>query len=332
MSAVRVAMVAGFIAVVGLGGQVGAVEEIGAAGEERSVTIATGRVGGLYHPVGGAICKLVNENRVAHGISCTVEISGGSIPNIKDLREGDVDLALAQSDELHNAFYGNGPFRGEGSFTYRDLRLVFGLYIEHFTVVARGGRGMDTFEDLKGKRIYVGNEGSSRRDAMNVLMDAHGWTGEEVTDISTFKASNLAEALCDDEFDAFVYTIGHPNPTVREAATLCDINLVDIPRSITVKLARQNPFYVSSAIKGDTYRGNPRDTPTLGVPSMLATSAKVNQDVIYQFTKAYFESLDLLQALSPLFLSLTKGQMAETDLDVPFHEGALKYFSEVGLD
>jgi hypothetical protein len=65
---------------------------------------------------------------------------------------------------------------------------------------------------------------------------------------------------------------------------------------------------------------------------MLATSAKVNQDVIYQVTKAYFESLDLLQALSPLFLSLTKGQMAETDLDVPFHEGALKYFSEVGLD
>ena len=65
---------------------------------------------------------------------------------------------------------------------------------------------------------------------------------------------------------------------------------------------------------------------------MLATSANIPSDVVYQFTKAYFESLDLLQALSPLFLSLTKGQMDETDLDVPFHEGALKYFSEAGLD
>jgi hypothetical protein len=314
------------IAVMALVGEIGTAQE---EQEQGSVTIATGRVGGLYHPVGGAICKLVNENRVAHGINCTVEISGGSIPNLKDLREGDVDLALAQSDALHNAFYGNGPFRGEESF--KDLRLVFGLYIEHFTVVARGGRDIDTFEDLKGKRVYVGEEGSSRRNATDVLMDAHGWTGEEVTDVSTFKASNLAEALCDGEFDAFVYTIGHPNPTVREASTVCDINLVDFSSSVINKLTRQNPFYVNSVIKGGPYRGNPRDIPTLGVTSMLATSAKVDQNVIYQVTKAYFESLDLLQALSPLFLSLTKDQMAETDLDVPFHEGALKYFSEVGL-
>ena len=191
---------------------------------------------------------------------------------------------------------------------------------------------MDMFEDLKGKRVYVGEQGSSRRHAMGVLMDAHGWTGDEMTDVSTYKASNLAEALCDDEFDAFVYTIGHPNPTVREAATLCDINLVDVSPAIIEKLDRQNPFYVSSVIKGGTYRGNPRDTPTLGVPSMLATSANADADMIYQVTKAYFESLDLLQALSPLFLSLTKEEMDETDLDVPFHEGALKYFSEVGFD
>ena len=85
-------------------------------------------------------------------------------------------------------------------------------------MIARAYAGIKNFEDLKGKRVYAGREDSSRRHAMDVLMDAHGWSGEEVTDVSTFKASNLAEALCDDEFDAFVYTIGNPNPTVREAA------------------------------------------------------------------------------------------------------------------
>lgn len=125
---------------------------------------------------------------------------------------------------------------------------MFGLYIEHFTIIARGGLDMDTFEDLKGKRVYVGGEDLSRRHVLDVLMDAHGWTGDKVTDVSTFKASNLAEALCDDEFDAFVYTIGHPNPTVREAAILCDINLVDVSPEITVGLARQNPFFVKSVI------------------------------------------------------------------------------------
>ncbi len=332
MHPIGLALVVNFIALLGLGGQAGSAPEIGPATEDVSVTVATGRVGGLYHPVGGAICKLVNEKTIAHGITCTVEVTGGSVPNIRDLREGNLDLALAQSDELHRAFYGNGAFRGEGSFTYRDLRLVFGLYIEHFTIVALGRRGLDAFEDLKGKRIYLGEEGSSRRNAMKVLMDAHGWSGDEVTDVSTFKASNLAEALCDGEFDAFIYTIGHPNPTVREAATLCDINLLEVSPSVIERLARQNPFYVSSVIPGGTYKGNPQDTPTLGVTSMLATTAKVDPQVIYQVTKAYFESLDLLQALSPLFLSLTKDLMVESDLDVPFHEGALKYFSEVGLD
>ena len=330
MRAVSVAVAAGLVAGVAHICQVGAEDENGKAAEEVSVTIATGRVGGLYHPVGGAICKLVNENRGEHGISCTIEITGGSLPNIKDLREGDADLALAQSDELNNAFAGTGPFEPEGPFG--ELRLVFGLYVGHFTLVARGGRDIDTFEDLRGKRVYVGQTDSSRHEAMKVLMDAYGWTGEEVTAVSEFRASNLAEALCDDEIDAFVYTIGHPNPTVREAATLCDINLVDVSPPIIERLAEEKPFYVVSMIPGGTYRGNLRDTPTLGVPSMLATSAKVPSDVIYQFTKAYFESLGLLQDLSPLFLSLTKDEMAETALAVPFHDGALQYFKEVGLN
>jgi TRAP transporter TAXI family solute receptor len=324
------AVFASCIAALGVAEPVHAVDRNGNVARETSVTIATGRVGGLYHPVGGAICKLANENLEAQGISCTVEITGGSIPNIRDLREGDVDFGLAQSDALHRAYFGNEPFRDDGSFN--GLRLVFGLYVEHFTIVARGGRDMDTFEDLRGKRVYVGGEDSSRRNAMDVLIEAHGWTGEEVTDVSAFKASNLAEALCDDEFDAFIYTIGHPNPTVREAATLCDINLVDVSSAVIDKLDRQNPFYVSSAIEGGIYRGNPRDTPTLGVTSMLATTAEADDAVVYQITKSFFDNLDLLQALSPLFLSLTEKQMTESDLDVPFHAGALKYFSEYALD
>jgi len=301
-----------------------------ASDDQETVTIATGRVGGLYHPVGGAICKLADENLAEHGVSCTVDITGGSIPNIKDLRKGNVDLALVQSDLQQDAFAGRGPFEHLGPF--ENLRSMFALYVEHFTIVARDDKDIETFEDLKGKRVYVGGTASSRRDAMDVLMDAHGWTGEEVTGVSEFEGANLAEALCDDEFDAFVYTIGHPNPTVREATALCDAKLVKVSGSIIEKLNRENPFYVGSVIPGRTYKNNPRDVQTLGVVATLVTTAKVPPDVIYQITKAYFENLELLQALSPLFLSLTKEQMVATGLAAPIHEGALKYFSEVGLE
>jgi len=300
-----------------------------ASDDQETVTIATGRVGGLYHPVGGAICKLAHENLDEHGVSCTVEISGGSVPNIRDLRKGNVDLALVQSDLQQDAFAGTGPFEHMGPF--ENLRSMFALYVEHFTVVARDDKDIDTFEDLKGKRVYLGGTASSRRDAMDVLMEAHGWTGEEVTGVSEFEGANLAEALCDGEFDAFVYTIGHPNPTVREATALCDAKLVKVSGPIIEKLNRENPFYVGSVIPGGTYKGIPRDVPTLGVVATLVTTAKVPPDVIYQITKAYFENLGLLQALSPLFLSLTKEQMVETGLAAPIHQGSLKYFSEVGL-
>jgi hypothetical protein len=320
------AMAAVLIAVMALVGEVGTAQE---EQEQRSVTIATGRVGGLYHPVGGAICKLAHENLGEFGVSCTVDISGGSIPNIKDLRNGNVDLAMIQSDLQQDALAGTGPFEDEGPF--ENLRSMFALYVEHFTVVARGDKDIETFEDLKGKRVYVGGTDSSRRDAMDVLTEAHGWTGEEVTDVSEFKGANLAEALCDDEFDAFVYTIGHPNPTVREATALCDAKLVTVSDSIIEKLNRENPFYVGSVIPGGTYKNNSGDVPTLGVVATLVTSAKVPPDVIYQITKAYFENLKILQDLSPLFLSLTKDEMVETGLAAPIHEGALKYFSEVGL-
>ena len=90
MISVRMAVSAGCVATVGIAEPVDAVGQEDLATQATSVTIAAGRVGGLYHPVGGAICALFNDNREADGISCTVEITGGSIPNIKDLREGDV--------------------------------------------------------------------------------------------------------------------------------------------------------------------------------------------------------------------------------------------------
>jgi hypothetical protein len=310
------------IAVMALVGEVG-------AEEEKTVTIATGRVGGLYHPVGGAICKLADESLDERGLNCTVDITGGSIPNIKDLRKRSVDLALVQSDLQQDAVDGTGPFEDDGPF--ENLRSMFALYVEHFTIVARNDKDIDTFEDLKGKRVYVGGTDSSRRDAMDVLTEAYGWTGEEVINVSKFEGANLAEALCDGEFDAFVYTIGHPNPTVREATALCNAKFVKVAGPIIEELNTENPFYVASVIPGGTYEGNPRDVATVGVVATLVTTAEVPTDVIYQITKSYFENLGLLQALSPLFLSLTKDEMVKTGLAAPIHEGALKYFSEVGL-
>jgi hypothetical protein len=300
-----------------------------AAAEPTSVTIATGRVGGLYHPVGGAICKLVDEGSAEHGISCTVKITSGSIDNIESLREGKVDLAMAQSDWQAAALTGTGPFEEAGP--YADLRAVFAPYVEHFTIVARSDRDINSFEDLKGKRLFLGRTGGGRRQTMKVLMDAYGWTGDPFEDVSEIKASNAAEALCSNEFDAAVVTIGHPSPTVRDAMAMCGAVLVPVSGPVVDKLVEENAYFVTSAIPAGTYRTQPREIPTLAVVATLVTTAQTNPEAIYQITKSFFENYERLREASPLFASLDKHEMVTKGITAPFHDGALRYFAEAGL-
>ena len=139
-----------------------------ASAEETFVTIGTGGVTGVYYPTGGAICRLVNKSREEHGIRCSVESTGGSIYNINTIRAGELDLGIAQSDWQYHAYKGTSKFKESGPF--KELRAVFSVHPEPFTVVARKDANIKTFDDLKGKRVNIGNPGSGQRGTMEVLI------------------------------------------------------------------------------------------------------------------------------------------------------------------
>jgi len=297
--------------------------------EETVITISSGRVGGLYYPVAGAICTLINQDRRKHGITCTVEITNGSVANLDNLRDSNVQLALAQADQVTDAVNGTGAFASNAPFA--TLRKVFEPYIEHFTIVARADSDIDRFEELKGKRLFSGSLQSGRRDTMRTLMEAHGWGPEDVVDIRKFDAPTEAEALCDNEFDAFVQIIGHPNQSAYDAAVTCDVVLVPIVDKAVKPLTKDSKIYVVSTIPGHMYRGVEQDVSGFGVPAKIVTTTKIDPEIIYRFTKAFFENLDLLRDVSPIFSILTKDQMIGTVGAAPLHEGAERYFREVGM-
>lgn len=297
--------------------------------EETAVTISAGRVSGLYYPVAGAICTLINQDRREHGITCTVEITRGSLENLDNLREGRVELALAQADQVRDAMRGTGGF--DLAEPFETLRSVFAPYVEHFTVVARADANVGRFEELKGTRVYMGGLGSGRRDTMRALMEAHGWDIHDVIDINEFEALNEAEALCDNEFDAFIHIIGHPNQSVYDASVTCDVVLVPIVDESIQRLIAETPVFVSSRIPAEMYRRNPRPIPGFGIPAMLVTTTKVDPDIIYKFTRIFFENLALLQEASPIFSILNRREMVAVGLAAPLHEGAERYFEEVRL-
>ncbi len=147
----------------------------------------------MYYPTGGAICRLVNKSKKEHGIRCSVESTGGSIYNINTIRAGELDLGIAQSDWQYHAYNGTSKFADKGAFG--DLRAVFSIHPEPFTVVARADSGINTFDDLKGKRVNIGNPGSGQRGTMEVLMERYGWTEKDFKLVSELKASEQSKAV-----------------------------------------------------------------------------------------------------------------------------------------
>ena len=301
-----------------------------AMGAEQSfITIGTGGVTGVYYPTGGAICRLVNKGRKTHGIRCSVESTGGSVYNINTIRAGELDMGVAQSDWQFHAYNGSSKFKDAGAF--KDLRAVFSVHPEPFTVVARADSGVKKFQDLKGKRVNIGNPGSGQRGTMEVLMGALGWTNADFKLASELKAAEQSRALCDNKIDAMIYTVGHPAGSIKEATTSCDSVLVEVSGPEVDKLVGDNDYYRKATIPGGMYRGSDKDVMTFGVGATFVTSTKVPDDVVYQVVKAVFENFDSFKKLHPAFGVLKKEEMIKDGLSAPLHPGAARYYTEAGL-
>jgi len=293
------------------------------------VTIGTGGVTGVYYPAGGAICRLMNKNKKESGIRCSVESTGGSVYNINTIKAGELEVGVAQSDWQYHAYNGTSKFSEQGPF--KDLRAVFALHAEPFTLVARADSGIKTLDDLKGKRVNIGNPGAGFRGTMEVVMKAKGWTKDTFKVAGELKAAEQSKALCDNKIDAMVYFVGHPSGAIKEATTTCDSVLVNVVDPAIDKLIAENPFYSTATIPAGMYRGNDKDATTFGVRATLVTSSKVSEKAIYTLVKSVFENFDAFKKLHPAFNHLTKEEMIKAGLSAPLHRGAIKYYKEAGL-
>jgi TRAP transporter TAXI family solute receptor len=291
-------------------------------------TIGTGGVTGVYYPTGGAICRLVNKGRKEHGLRCSVESTGGSVYNINTIRAGELEFGVAQSDIQFNAFNGTEQFEAEGPF--EDLRAVFSIHPEPFTVVARADAGITSFDDLYGKRVNIGNPGSGQRATIEVLLEAKGKSTSDFALATELKAAEQSAALCDNQIDAMVYTVGHPSGSIQEATTACDSVLVTVAGPEVDTLVADNPYYRKATIPGGMYRGNDADTETFGVAATFVTSTAVSEETVYQLVKGVFDNFDDFKGLHPAFANLTEAEMVSEGLSAPLHDGAARYYRERG--
>ena len=301
---------------------------VSANSADQFISIGTGGVTGVYYPTGGAICRLVNKGRKEHGVRCSAESTGGSVYNINTIREGELDFGVAQSDWQYHAYHGTSKFEERGAF--EKLRAVFSVHAEPFTVVARKDSNIRKFDDLKGKRVNIGNPGSGQRGTMEVVMEAKGWSKSDFAVASELKASEQSQALCDNKIDAMIYTVGHPSGSIKEATASCDSVLVEVGGAVIDKLVQENDYYRAAVIPGGMYRGNDNDAKTFGVGATFVTSADVPEKVVYEVVRAVFENFGAFRKLHPAFANLNEAEMIKDGLSAPLHPGAKKYYQEKG--
>jgi hypothetical protein len=299
-----------------------------AAAQQKFVTIGTGGVTGVYYAAGGAICRLVNKDRARHGIRCSVESTGGSVYNINTIRQGELDFGVAQSDWQFHASRGSKAFEKDGAF--KELRAVFSLHPEPFTVLARKDANIKSFADFKGKRFNIGNPGSGTRASMEELLGAMGWKTGDFGLASELKADEHGPALCDNKIDGFFYGVGHPSANIQDPTTSCGAQLVSLTGPAVDKLVKEAPYYAYAEIPGGLYNNNPNPTRTYGVLATMVTSAKVPDAVVYEIVKAVFENFDEFKKLHPAFANLDPKKMVKDGNSAPLHPGAARYYKEKG--
>jgi len=300
----------------------------GGASADQFVSIGTGGVTGVYYPTGGAICRLVNKTRKEHGVRCAVESTGGSVYNINTIKAGELEFGVAQSDWQYHAYHGTSKFADN---PFPEIRAVFSVHPEPFTLIVRGDSGITSFEGIRGKRVNVGNPGSGQRATMEVVMDAYGIGMDDLALATEYKGSEMAKQLCDGNIDAMIYTIGHPAAAIKEATTTCDARLISVTGAPVDKLVADNPFYRVATIPGGMYKGTDNDVTTFGVGATFVTSANVPEDVVYIVAKSVMENIDDFRGLHPAFANLDPAQMVKDGLSAPLHDGAVRAYKELGL-
>jgi len=298
---------------------------------ENIVTIGTGAVTGVYYPTGKAIAKIVNKKGKEHGVQVKVESTGGSVFNVNAIIVGDLEFGIVQSDRQYQAWNGIKDWKDRGP--QKKLRSICSFHPESIVLIAGDDTGIETLIDLKGKHINIGNLGSGPRGNAIDAMQSCGIEWRRELSAEGIRAADSAKLLQNGRIDAFFYTVGHPNDSIKEAtAGKRKVHFVPLTGDCIDQLVAKWLYYAKAYVPVSFYpmARNKENVETFGVKATFCTSADVPENVVYVITREIFNNLEDFKKLHPAYGVLTKNNMLEA-LSAPIHPGAMKYYKEKGL-
>ena len=299
------------------------------AADNQTVILGSGGAGGVYYPVGLAICKFSNNANPSSGVKCEAKTTAGSVANLRALRAGDIQLALAQSDQHYHSLKGVAAFKKDGA--YSDLRSLFSLHSEPFTLVARKESGIQTVSDLAGKVVNIGVAGSGHRATMDLVMRVKGWNQKSFAKALELDAAAGLAAFCSDQVDAVALTVGHPSKAVKQMLAKCRGTLINAVDKETSVLVSKLPYYSYVDIRSGIYRDMMRGIKSFGSSATLVSSAQISDKTVYGIVKSIFSNFKKFKNAHQALRYLNVKEMSRNALTAPLHPGAAAYYKEAGL-
>lgn len=289
------------------------------------IRFGTAGRGGLYNEFGNVFSDMVHADN--EDITFDVKTTAGSAANIRLLSEDYIQLAVAQTDVVNDAYYAKGTFKDKDP--YRGYSAVAGLYTEACQIVVRSDSGIRTIDDLAGKRISVGEKESGTEQNAEQILLAYGLSEDMITKVN-LDYTTAAEQLRMKEIDGFFCTIAAGTTIIDELSKQCDIQLLEISDKYSDRLIEAYNFYTKCTIPAGTYRNQTEDVETLGVRSVLLASDKLSADTVEKLTQVLFEHKTDLQYAVSADLQIEEDSVSE-GITIPFHQGAQEYYNNQGI-
>ncbi len=295
---------------------------------DQYITVLTGPSSGIYFPIGGAFSTLIGKL----GYKASATATGATAENINALQTGQGEIAIAMSDAVIQAVEAFGAY--EGKKPAANLRSLMGLWPNVCQILTTADSGIKSFADLKGKRIGVGAPNSGVEINARMIFEAHGMTYKDVK-IDYLNYGEAIDQMKNGLIDAAFVTSGLGNATIRELGVSKKIAFVPVDGEARQRLIKKYPFYIESTIPAATY-GTASDTPTAAVMNILVADKKLPADVVYDLLKNIFSptGLETIQGSHATAKANIKPETALRGIvgtAVPLHEGAIRYYKEVGL-
>ena len=301
-------------------------QETGAKPEKTVINFPTAATTGAVYPLGSAMSNMWNTKLT--NVRASAQASAGGIANLNMLADGEAQLGVAVTSIMYESYNGIGSFEGRAN---PNLRVMIGLYSNPNQVVVTNNSGIESLADLAGKRFASGAPGSTTEVETSIHLKTSGVNYPDALRVQYVGFTEAIDLMRNKQLDGAWIMAGIPNAAVTEMLSTAGGKLLNIDESLIAKLQEKYPWYGAYTIPAGTYPGQDSDVLTSAIKLTVCTDARVDDDVIYDMTKPFWENFEELQATQAPLKKVNPKEAVKDLAGLPIHEGAARYYREIGL-